>query len=71
MRYRLAIAHCHLRRQLHLALVGLERLLTMRREAVPLLRRRKMGMVLRQRLRLDQRLRRLRSVQLSRVLGAA
>lgn len=45
-------------------------LLPMRRQALPLLRRRQVGMVLRERLRVDAGLRTLRGFELPRVLSA-
>ena len=66
----LADAHRHLRGQLHVgSLVGVDGLLTVRRQELPLLRRRQVGVVLRHRLRVDQRLRGLLRFQLPRVLA--
>jgi hypothetical protein len=71
LRHGVAIARRYLRRQLHVgALVRVDHLLSVRRQELPLLRYRQVGVVLRQRLRLDQRLRGLLGFQLSRVLAA-
>lgn len=72
LRHRHQNAHGYLRRELHVGVGSLERVLAVRRQALPLLRRRQeMGVVLRQRLRVDQRLRSVLGVELPRVLLSA
>jgi hypothetical protein len=69
LRYGVADTKSSLRCRVHLGcLVELERMLAVRRQGLPLLRSGQMGVVLRQRLRLDQRLRELLRFQLPRVL---